>query len=163
MLSSAICANYRQAITQRSEEHGVRRLARIETAGSGRHAGAALFATDAATFIAHRGLAEEVFGPTSLIVTCASTHDFLRCAKSLHGQLTATIWSAADEDKADLLWELEQRAGRVVFDGFPTGVEVGTATMHGGPFPATTDSRFTSVGTRALERFVRPLAWQNPA
>jgi NADP-dependent aldehyde dehydrogenase len=61
----------------------------------------------------------------------------------------------------EFLWTLEQRAGRQVFNGFPTGVEVGRATVHGGPFPATTDSRFTSVGTRALARFIRPVAYQN--
>lgn len=86
------------------------------------------------------------------------------CAESLPGQLTATVWANASEltASADLLWTLEQKAGRIIHNGFPTGVEVGTAMMHGGPFPATTDSRFTSVGTRSILRFVRPVAWQTP-
>ncbi|HXD52918.1 MAG TPA: aldehyde dehydrogenase (NADP(+)), partial [Burkholderiales bacterium] len=112
----------------------------------------------------HAELAQEVFGPSSLVVFCESTADFVRCAESLHGQLTATIWGNVEPgDNSDLLWTLEQKVGRIVFNGFPTGVEVGSAMMHGGPFPATTDSRFTSVGTRSIYRFVRPVAWQTPA
>ena len=124
-----------------------------------------LFATSVDVFLAQPELAEEVFGPSSLLVLCKTREDFVRCAEALQGQLTATLWSDGEGtgDNADLLWALEQKAGRILFNGFPTGVEVGTAMMHGGPFPATTDSRFTSVGTRALLRFVRPVAWQTPA
>jgi alpha-ketoglutaric semialdehyde dehydrogenase len=144
--------------------HSIARAAAADDA-SGRNAPAALFAVDAETFLANPHLAGEVFGPASLIVWCRSCDEFVRCADALPGQLTATVW--ADEPRtrahADLLWVLEQKVGRIVFDGFPTGVEVGAATMHGGPFPATTDSRFTSVGTRSALRFVRPVAWQTPA
>ena len=113
-------------------------------------------------FFARHRLQDEIFGPTSLIVYCSTTADFLRCAQLLEGQLTATVWAGPDElrNEDELIWTLEQKAGRLVFNGFPTGVEVGAATVHGGPFPATTDSRFTSVGTRALERFIRPVAHQ---
>jgi NADP-dependent aldehyde dehydrogenase len=92
-----------------------------------------------------------------------NTKDFLRCARALEGQLTATVWAESHELKGqdEFLWTLQQHAGRLVFNGFPTGVEVGRATVHGGPFPATTDSRFTSVGTRAVARFIRPVAFQN--
>jgi NADP-dependent aldehyde dehydrogenase len=87
----------------------------------------------------------------------------IRCANALSGQLTATLWADATEwaHADDLLSVLELKVGRLVMNGFPTGVEVGAATMHGGPFPATTDSRFTSVGTRSILRFVRPVAYQN--
>lgn len=170
MLSPLIRANYLRAVTVRGVAHDVRTLAQVPVSVSEpefaeRRAGAALFATDADTFLAHADLADEVFGPTSLLVLCRSSGDFVRCAESLHGQLTATVWvgNGGIDDNADLLWTLEQRVGRIVFDGFPTGVEVGTAMMHGGPFPATTDGRFTSVGTRAIQRFVRPVAWQTPA
>jgi len=169
MLSATICENYTRAIEERANQHSVRILAKGESAsrasGPGRHrAGATLFATDPATFVARAELAQEVFGPSSLIVLCKSTADFVRCAESLHGQLTATIWGNVEPgDNSDLLWTLEQKVGRIVFNGFPTGVEVGSAMMHGGPFPATTDSRFTSVGTRSIYRFVRPVAWQTPA
>lgn len=162
MLSPTICTNYARDITERGAISGVRVVARVEAAGDARIAGAMLFATDATTYLANPGLAEEIFGPSSLIVQCGSTHDFRRCAAALRGQLTGTIWQAADESDPDLLWILEEKVGRIVFNGFPTGVEVGSATTHGGPFPATTDSRFTSVGTRSLLRFVRPVTWQTP-
>jgi len=118
---------------------------------------------DVETFLRTTVLHDEIFGPTSLIVHCSDPKDFLRCARALEGQLTATVWAEPDELKGEdeFLWTLEQRAGRLVFNGFPTGVEVGRATVHGGPFPSTTDSRFTSVGTRAFARFIRPVAYQN--
>jgi alpha-ketoglutaric semialdehyde dehydrogenase len=167
MLSEGICRNYMQAVASRVALAGVKNLTHAApiTDPPARSASAALFAVDAQTFLANPHLAEEVFGPTSLIVWCRSCEDFVRCAEALPGQLTATIWAgdASTRERADLQWVLEQKVGRIVFDGFPTGVEVGAATMHGGPFPATTDSRFTSVGTRALLRFVRPVAWQTPA
>ncbi len=164
MLSAGICRNYAQAIAVRAARKGVRSVALVTGGAGERAAGAALFAVDVDTFLAEPDLSEEVFGPSSLVVLCRSAADFVRCAEALPGQLTATVWAGegATGDNSDLLWALEQNVGRIVFDGFPTGVEVGSATMHGGPFPATTDSRFTSVGTRALLRFVRPVAWQTP-
>ena len=162
MLSETHAANYRGGVAGRVDTDGVRVLGRGEQADAGRAAEAVLLAVDAETFVTNPRLADEIFGPTTLVVTCASTADFVRCAEILPGQLTATIWCEGDADR-DLLWTLEQKAGRIVFNGFPTGVEVGAATMHGGPYPATTDCRFTSVGTRALSRFVRPVAWQTPA
>ena len=130
----------------------------------GASAGAALFVTDAKTFFDTPALQEEIFGPASLVVLCPSLEDFNSCAEALEGQLTATVWGNSEElnTQPALLWTLEQKAGRIVFNGFPTGVEVGTAMVHGGPFPATTDSRYSSVGTRAIYRFVRPVAWQTP-
>lgn len=169
MLSPLIRANYTQAIAARCVAHDVQTLACVAvadaTGSDNRIAGAALFATRAETWLANAGLAEEVFGPASLLVWCRSSRDFVRCADALPGQLTATVWTepSGPGDHAELLWTLEQKVGRIVFNGFPTGVEVGTAMMHGGPFPATTDCRFTSVGTRALLRFARPVAWQTPA
>ena len=167
MLSGGICANYRRAIEAHALLADVRKVAVAAVAANAddRQARAVLFATGVDTFLAQPELAEEVFGPSSLLVLCKTRGDFVRCAQALQGQLTATLWSDGDGvgDNDDLLWALEQKAGRIVFNGFPTGVEVGTAMMHGGPFPATTDGRFTSVGTRALLRFVRPVAWQTPA
>ena len=168
MLSASIRDNYAAAVDQRMHAAHVRVLAHgggTQTHGGAREAVAALLATDARTFCARPELAEEVFGPSSLLVVCDAIADFERCAQALRGQLTATLWSTGDAHAAhaDLLWTLQQRVGRIVFNGFPTGVEVGTAMMHGGPFPATTDGRYTSVGTRSLARFVRPIAWQTPA
>jgi NADP-dependent aldehyde dehydrogenase len=163
MLTAAIHSACRRLVDERTALKGVRSLAQATALAGPNQAGAALHAVDVDTFVRTPALHKEIFGPTSLVVQCSSTKDFLRCARALEGQLTATVWAEAQElkDQDEFLWTLEQRAGRVVFNGFPTGVEVGKATVHGGPFPATTDSRFTSVGTRALARFIRPVAYQN--
>ncbi len=162
MLTAAIHAACRRLIDERAGLEGVQSLARAAS-GAGRQSGAALLAVDLDTFLRTPALHDEIFGPTSLVIYCSNPKDFLRCARALEGQLTATVWAEPRElaDQDEFLWTLEQRAGRLVFNGFPTGVEVGKATVHGGPFPATTDSRFTSVGTRALARFIRPIAYQN--
>lgn len=108
-------------------------------------------------------LHEEVFGPFTLVIKCKDLSEMKAVASELHGQLTATI--LGPEDKLikwnDLANILQEKVGRLIFNGLPTGVEVGYAMQHGGPFPATTDSRFTSVGTDAIKRFARPIAFQN--
>jgi len=123
----------------------------------------AMFHTDARTFIRHRELGEEVFGPSTLVVRCGSREEMEAVARQLEGQLTATIHGTPDDlaEYAPLLSILENKAGRLVFNAFPTGVEVCASMQHGGPYPATTDSRSTSVGTAAILRFVRPVAYQN--
>lgn len=163
MLTAMIHSTCQRLLEERAGIDGVRSLARGAVAAAPSHMGAALFAVDVETFLRTPALHDEIFGPSSLIVHCLNPKDFLRCARALEGQLTATVWaeSAELQGQDEFLWTLEQRAGRVVFNGFPTGVEVGRATVHGGPFPATTDSRFTSVGTRAIARFIRPVAYQN--
>jgi len=123
---------------------------------------AALFETDAATFLSDPNLSAEVFGPATLLVTHANRSQLLEIARGLEGHLTATIHgSEADlTEYGDLLDILRNRVGRLIFNGFPTGVEVCHAMVHGGPFPATSDARSTSVGTRAILRFVRPVCYQ---
>jgi NADP-dependent aldehyde dehydrogenase len=121
------------------------------------------YATDAATFFRHTELHEEVFGPCTLIVDAGSFANMVTIAHRLEGQLTATL-HGTDEDlaeAADLIAALERKAGRLLLNGFPTGVEVCNAMHHGGPYPATTDQRFTSVGTAAIQRFARPVCFQN--
>ena len=123
----------------------------------------ALFSTDAASFRGSEVLQAEVFGSSSLVVRCSDVDEMNSVAAALEGQLTATI-HADESDYADagrLLPTLETKVGRILFDGWPTGVEVGYAMVHGGPFPATSDSRTTSVGARAIERFLRPVAYQD--
>lgn len=123
----------------------------------------ALLTIDAAAFLASPLLHSEVFGPSTIVVICDDTAQMIDIARELEGQLTATI-HATDEDLEDaraLAAVLDQKAGRVLFGGFPTGVEVCHAMVHGGPYPATSDSRSTSVGTRAITRFVRPVCYQN--
>lgn len=123
----------------------------------------ALLAVDAARFLASPTLHEEIFGPSTMVVRCRDAAEMQAVARALQGQLTATV-HADDGDRAacaELVPILEQKAGRVLFGGFPTGVEVCEAMVHGGPYPATTDSRTTSVGTGAIARFTRPVAYQS--
>jgi 2,5-dioxopentanoate dehydrogenase len=124
--------------------------------------GAYLLVTDGKQFSKERILHEEIFGPATLLINCENADELIQLADELDGQLTATI-HAEPEDEAlsgRLLRVLQKKAGRIVWNGYPTGVEVSPAMHHGGPYPATTDSRFTSVGTAAIERFARPLCFQ---
>lgn len=117
----------------------------------------------AADFLRNKKLSEEVFGPATLVVSCADDAELLRVIASLEGQLTATIHAEEDDEKklAPILNSIVQKAGRVIYGGYPTGVEVCHAMQHGGPFPSTTDARSTSVGSAAIYRFVRPVAYQD--
>ncbi|MCK4620909.1 MAG: aldehyde dehydrogenase (NADP(+)) [Desulfuromonadales bacterium] len=122
----------------------------------------ALFRTTGGTFLANPELAEEVFGPSAIVVVCSSFEQMLQVAGELRGQLSATVHAIPEEenDCRQLFNLLERKAGRLILNGFPTGVEVCSAMVHGGPYPATTDSRSTSVGSSALYRFLRPLCYQ---
>jgi NADP-dependent aldehyde dehydrogenase len=123
-----------------------------------------LLSTDVPTLLANREtLLEEVFGPLSIVVTYASEDEARQAAEALDGNLTAALHAEPDETKfaASLLERLRDRAGRLLFNGWPTGVAVSPAMQHGGPYPATTDARFTSVGTAAIDRFLRPVTYQN--
>jgi 2,5-dioxopentanoate dehydrogenase len=132
------------------------------TGASGFSARPALLETSFDTFAKDHTLAEEVFGPTLLVVHCDSHEQLLEAAKNLEGHLTATILGAEEDlvQHADLLRVLETKAGRLIFNGYPTGVEVCHSMVHGGPYPATSDGRSTSVGSAAIFRFTRPVAYQ---
>jgi len=108
-------------------------------------------------------LADEIFGPDTLLVHCDTTDNYLRAAHALSGHLTATIFGNEEDLAAnrELIHILEQKAGRLIFNGFPTGVEVTHAMVHGGPYPSTSDPRFTSVGSLSIYRFARPVCFQN--
>ncbi|MGW0003429.1 aldehyde dehydrogenase (NADP(+)) [Nocardia grenadensis] len=163
MLNKGIASAFTSGVERLSGTEGVR-LAATGAAGATSCSGDPhLFVTTAARFRADRALQDEVFGPSSIIVRAADTAELLALAGDLEGQLTATVHAtAADREIAGpLLGELELIAGRVLFDGWPTGVEVGHAVVHGGPFPATTAPATTSVGTLAIERFLRPVSYQN--
>jgi alpha-ketoglutaric semialdehyde dehydrogenase len=165
MLTSGICSAYRSGVEKLSNASGVKRLAFADAAsGQGEAlAGAALFHTDAETLFGNSALMHEVFGPSTLAVECSSREQMLAAARRIEGQLTATIHALPDELAAnrDLIEVLSTKAGRLLFNGFPTGVEVAHAMTHGGPYPSTSDGRSTSVGTRALERFLRPVSYQS--
>jgi alpha-ketoglutaric semialdehyde dehydrogenase len=117
----------------------------------------------AADFLADEKFKEEVFGPYSLLIVADDAAQLEQVVDSLHGQLTASIMAEKEElaQYKNITDKLAKLAGRVILNGPPTGVEVGNAMQHGGPYPATSDSRFTSVGTGAIKRFVRPVCWQN--
>jgi NADP-dependent aldehyde dehydrogenase len=122
-----------------------------------------LFSTTAKGALAHPEVLEEVFGPCTLAVICKDLAEMIAFTEQLPGQLTATI-QAEPSDLAnlnELIDEVSQKVGRILLNGFPTGVEVSSAMVHGGPFPATSDARSTSVGTEAIYRFTRPVCWQN--
>jgi NADP-dependent aldehyde dehydrogenase len=121
-----------------------------------------VFRTDASHFAAADHLEDEVFGPSSLVVRAASDEELLGLARGLEGQLTATLRATEEElrDYDGLVQVLRRRVGRLIFNGVPTGVAVCPSMQHGGPYPATTDARSTSVGTAAIERFARPVAYQ---
>ncbi|MBP6054863.1 MAG: aldehyde dehydrogenase family protein, partial [Cytophagaceae bacterium] len=122
-----------------------------------------LFSTTVREAIANPEVLEEVFGPCTLAVVCKDLHEMIAFTEQMPGQLTATI-QAEPTDLAsldELIDEVSQKVGRILLNGFPTGVEVSPAMVHGGPFPATSDARSTSVGTEAIYRFTRPVCWQN--
>jgi NADP-dependent aldehyde dehydrogenase len=123
----------------------------------------AIFKTDYQSFKDNETLKEEVFGPSSLVVEASSKEEIMEVAHNLSGHLTATVFGSPEElaEYADLLELLEQKVGRLIINGFPTGVEVTHAMVHGGPYPATTDSRSTSVGTMSITRFTRPVCYQD--
>jgi len=164
MLTPGLCAAFREGVEKFAKIPGVRRAVAVNAGpGPGQaQAGASVFVTDAANFLANPGLMEEVFGPSTLVVTCASRHQMIAAAQQLEGQLTATVHATSGDIGAgrDLLTVLEGKAGRLVCNAFPTGVEVCHAMVHGGPYPATADGRSTSVGTLAIHRFVRPVCYQ---
>lgn len=163
MLTPGIHHNYLSAL-ERLTANGAQLLARAEdTKADAPHCGrAALYSVAAQSLLANPRLAEEAFGPASLIVRCASLEEVLEVMRRLEGQLTATLqMTEPDLPLArTLLPALERKAGRLIVNGWPTGVEVCHAMVHGGPFPATSDGRSTSVGTLAIERFLRPVCYQ---
>jgi NADP-dependent aldehyde dehydrogenase len=165
MVHAGIKSSYDRDLAAAARIEGVSIAARAS--GSGPHpateAAAALLLTDARSWSENARLSGEIFGPATLAVRCASRPEMLQLARALHGHLTATI-HATDKDLAEfseLVPILRRRVGRLVFNGFPTGVEVCHAMHHGGPYPATTDARATSVGTAAIERFARPVCYQD--
>jgi NADP-dependent aldehyde dehydrogenase len=160
LLTGVIRNSYNSGIAQRKKVTDVKLIAEKEA--SNLSVGAALFETDAKTFLKNGELADEIFGPSTLLIRHSSRDELLEAARGLEGHLTATIHGTEQDlrDFADLIAVLEQKVGRLVFNGFPTGVEVSHAMVHGGPYPSTSDGRSTSVGTQAIFRFVRPVCYQ---
>jgi NADP-dependent aldehyde dehydrogenase len=122
-----------------------------------------LLSVDADTWLKNRLLGEEIFGPATVAVGCDSRAQMMAIANALEGNLTATVHGTAEEleEYKDLIEVLRSKVGRIIFNGYPTGVEVSYAMHHGGPYPATTDAKYTSVGATAIYRFVRPVCYQD--
>jgi NADP-dependent aldehyde dehydrogenase len=164
MLHAGIQQSYAAGVSRLGSIEGVRGVqstALPDTSKS--ESRPAMFVTDFNTFEKHRELGQELFGPSTVIVGCRSYQDMKALAENLEGHLTATIHGTPEDlaEHAGLVSILENKVGRLIFNGFPTGVEVCASMQHGGPYPATTDSRTTSVGTAAILRFTRPIAYQN--
>lgn len=164
MLNPGTLKSYKAGIDELENEAGFEKIATGEKAALISQATAHLFKADQSVLLSGNAkLQHEVFGPMSVVIAVDDEATLLKGIDQLGGQLTATI-IGDDADFAgaeDLLNLFAKKAGRVLFNGFPTGVEVSDAMVHGGPFPATSDARGTSVGTSAIDRFLRPVCYQN--
>jgi len=164
MLSAGIAAAYEGGVRTLRSNGAVEEVARGAIGGPFACAGDPhLFVTTGEAFLADGRLHEEVFGPAAVIVRVRDERQLTEIVERLEGQLTATVHVSLDDrgTAARLLGRLELVAGRLIVNGWPTGVEVGHAMVHGGPFPATSAPATTSVGARAIERFLRPVAYQD--
>lgn len=162
MLTPGIAQSYRNAVNDWQAIAGVELLAQGKT-GVEHFCRSALFATDLATFKANHALQEEVFGASALIVRCADIAEMLEFVSLLKGNLTASIHASDDEleQSRKVAQQVAHKVGRLIYNQMPTGVEVCASMNHGGPFPASTDLRTTSVGSAAIKRFQRPICYQN--
>jgi NADP-dependent aldehyde dehydrogenase len=163
MLTDKIGQGYQQQVDKFSNAPGVTTVGKSKADKVAVSSSAHVFQTDASTFLSNPDLSEEVFGPATLHVNAANKEELLKLAVNLEGHLTATLQATEQDLKeyTDLVEILERKVGRLVINGYPTGVEVCHSMVHGGPFPATTDAKTTSVGTGAIRRFSRPVCYQN--
>ncbi|HLO97125.1 MAG TPA: aldehyde dehydrogenase (NADP(+)) [Fimbriimonas sp.] len=158
MLHEGISKSYLSLTEERLSTSGVSTLVKPTEAGS-----PGLARVDSATYTSNRTLHDEVFGPFGLFVECSTTDEFQEIASNLEGQLTATIHHGPGDEELvkQLASILEDKVGRLIFNQYPTGLEVCDAIQHGGPYPAASDARFTSVGNHAILRWLRPICYQN--
>ena len=161
MLTTGIATAYGAGRDRLAATPGV--TSKLVAPSHDRDAAASLFVTDAQTWLSDATLREEVFGPLGIIVLVTSQDEVLHIARALEGQLTCTLMMDADDtaQATALMPVLERKAGRILANGYPTGVEVCDAMVHGGPYPASTNFGATSVGTLAIRRFMRPVCYQN--
>lgn len=163
MLTAGIARSFATGTAARAQQPGVKVLTQTKAAGAC-GAAAVWFETEAKFFVGNPALSEEIFGPSSLVVWCKDRAEMLQVARHLEGSLTATVHAGAADaaEQRELIDVLAAKAGRVILNGYPTGLEVSHAIVHGGPYPSTSDGgRSTSVGTRALNRWARLVCYQN--
>ncbi len=163
MLHAGIAANYSKKLKQTLEQSTVEKLSQPQQSANSNQGTAVVASVSASEFLKNPILEEEVFGPFALIVKCVDRNELIQTINYLQGQLTATVIGDEKElsNNKDIVELISAKAGRLIINGVPTGVEVCPAMNHGGPFPATTDSRFTAVGIDAIKRFARPVSFQN--
>ena len=164
MLTPGIHHAYESGVAKLKSNKNVQMLSEAKEPSGPNQCCARIFSTTAEAFLTNHALRDEVFGSCSLIIRCKTDEEILALTNSLEGQLTATLLMDPSDNKAftkSVLSILERKVGRILFNGYPTGVEVCHAMVHGGPFPATSDSRTTSVGTEAIWRFLRPICYQD--
>lgn len=163
MLHEGIASAYHDAVDTMISKEGVESLAQVEADAGNSAAGAVVLGTSADAFLADHSMADEMFGPATLMIEAGNEEAMLGVAESLEGQLTATVHATGEDREvfAKLIDVLERKAGRLIYNGYPTGVEVCHGMVHGGPVPATSDGRSTSVGPRAITRFTRLVCWQD--
>lgn len=164
MLNANICSSYGEATVKRERLHGVRLVAKAPgpSTENGFFASPVLYEVHAQDWLKDKTLAAEIFGPTTLLVYYDHPTQLREIARELDGHLTAAVHAMESDlsDTEELIALLERKVGRLILNGFPTGVELGHAMVHGGPYPATSDGRSTSVGTQAIYRFTRPVCYQ---
>jgi NADP-dependent aldehyde dehydrogenase len=163
MLHPGIASSFHKNRKEALKQRGVELVAESSPEPSDIDSRPTLASVSLEDFVNNEKLREEVFGPYSLLVQGINVMELHRALETIPGQLTATIIGDDDDLKefADFISLVREKAGRLIINGVPTGVEVCPSMQHGGPFPSTTDSRFTSVGTDAIKRFVRPVSFQN--
>jgi len=163
MLHPKIHENFEKGKKELSNQGGVNVIAEYEADVPPNHAKQKILTVNGVNFLKNTKLHQEVFGPFSVVVRCDTADELTEIIEQLEGQLTGTILGNGEEITtfSATVNALQNRVGRIIFNGVPTGVEVCASMQHGGPFPATTDSRFTSVGTSSIKRWVRPVAFQN--
>lgn len=163
MLTEGINKAYLNKINDTKQTQKLQSIAQGQESTLPNQATAQIFTTTAVAFLSEATLEEENFGPSNIVVEATSKSEILAAANSLKGHLTATVFGTDSdfEEYSDLLAILEKKVGRIILNGYPTGVEVCPSMVHGGPFPATTASQSTSVGTNAIKRFARPICFQD--
>lgn len=163
MLHASMQADFEKGILKMQAEKGVSKVAQFTGEVPPNHGRATVLKVNGQEFLKNKVLRHEVFGPFSIIAECDNEAELLQIINTLEGQLTGTIIGEEKElhQHQDVVFALQNRVGRLIFNGVPTGVEVCAAMLHGGPYPASSDSRFTAVGTHAVYRWVRPLSYQN--
>ena len=162
MLHPNIIGNYENNKAKMQAQSGLKTTASINSEISTNYGCQVITTVNGETFLENTNLHQEVFGPFSMVVQCENTKELEKIISKLEGQLTGTILAENELEQYDEIVDaLQNRVGRIIFNGVPTGVEVCLAMVHGGPYPASTDSRFTAVGTNSIKRWVRPFSYQS--